>query len=496
MAMEGTTTSGAFTGTILAEKLLKLNITQQSIETLSHWCIFHRKKAREIVETWAKKFHDAPIEQRVPFLYLANDILQNSRRKGSEFVDEFWTVLPRVLRDNVGSGDESVKNAAYRLVDIWEERRVFGSRAQGLREELLGIKRPQPPVHEARHFIVPPSQSPTTDDLVLGMDFKMIEGSLLERVARSYHTVQATAVEEQDAMSKYYAAVSQIESLKEAEGGAGNGNVQVSIINELLEQQAVVKHCIEQLEGFEKVHALLCSHLKDFLLEQENNREQIRTRLQIAQAQLEEVGSIHRRLSSRIASPGTVVEQASFKDFNKDATANHHKGNGQVASPSPRKHAAKKIPTSSAENSHQPTSVAAEVAAKLTASNSSTAMLTSVLSSLAAEEASNGGVQSPNGGRPLEKRLRVDDRPEEVSPPLPPPPPPYLPYAYQSTLPPPPPPLQAGPHLVQRNQHAMGLPPQLLPPGFAPTYQPFQPSSMPYYSQPPLPAPPAPAPRQ
>ena len=43
-------------------------------------------------------------------------------------------------------------------VDIWEERRVFGSRAQGLREELLGIKRPQPPVHEARHFIVPPSQ--------------------------------------------------------------------------------------------------------------------------------------------------------------------------------------------------------------------------------------------------------------------------------------------------------------------------------------------------
>lgn len=85
---------------------------------LSHWCIFHRKKAREIVETWAKKFHDAPIEQRVPFLYLANDILQNSRRKGPEFVDEFWIVLPRVLRDNVGSGDESVKNAAYRLVRV------------------------------------------------------------------------------------------------------------------------------------------------------------------------------------------------------------------------------------------------------------------------------------------------------------------------------------------------------------------------------------------
>lgn len=83
---------------------------------LSHWCIFHRKKAREIVETWAKKFHDAPRDQRVPFLYLANDILQNSRRKGPEFVNEFWTLLPKALREVVDSGPESVKNASYRLV--------------------------------------------------------------------------------------------------------------------------------------------------------------------------------------------------------------------------------------------------------------------------------------------------------------------------------------------------------------------------------------------
>lgn len=161
--MDGITSNGAFTGATLAEKLTKLNASQQSIESilllhrfiplcisfvvstclnsqffnflkarnhfyiieslrpwqhlaLSHWCIFHRKKAREIVKTWAKKFHDAPKEQRVPFLYLANDILQNSRRKGVEFVNEFWTLLPKALREVVDSRDESVKNAAYRLV--------------------------------------------------------------------------------------------------------------------------------------------------------------------------------------------------------------------------------------------------------------------------------------------------------------------------------------------------------------------------------------------
>ncbi|KAK9289448.1 hypothetical protein L1049_007603 [Liquidambar formosana] len=86
-----------FDGQILVEKLSKLNNSQQSIESLSRWCISHRKKAKQIVETWEKLFNSSQKEQRVSFLYLANDILQNSRRKGSEFVNEFWKVLPTAL---------------------------------------------------------------------------------------------------------------------------------------------------------------------------------------------------------------------------------------------------------------------------------------------------------------------------------------------------------------------------------------------------------------
>ncbi len=74
------------------------------------------------METWGRKFREAPREQRVPFLYLANDILQNSRRKGLEFVNEFWTVLPPLLRTVVETGDEAVRNAAFRLV--WDS--LFG----------------------------------------------------------------------------------------------------------------------------------------------------------------------------------------------------------------------------------------------------------------------------------------------------------------------------------------------------------------------------------
>ena len=69
-----------------------------------------------VVQTWDKQFHNSQKEQKVPFLYLANDILQNSKRKGTEFVGEFWKVLPAALKDVVENGDDHGKNAVSRLV--------------------------------------------------------------------------------------------------------------------------------------------------------------------------------------------------------------------------------------------------------------------------------------------------------------------------------------------------------------------------------------------
>ena len=36
------------------EKLAKLTTTQQSIETLSQWCIWHKKSSKNIVDTWGQ----------------------------------------------------------------------------------------------------------------------------------------------------------------------------------------------------------------------------------------------------------------------------------------------------------------------------------------------------------------------------------------------------------------------------------------------------------
>jgi len=56
------------------------------------------------------------MDQKVPLLYLANDILQNSKRQGNEFVQEFWNVLPKALKDIVSQGDDNGKSAVARVV--------------------------------------------------------------------------------------------------------------------------------------------------------------------------------------------------------------------------------------------------------------------------------------------------------------------------------------------------------------------------------------------
>ena len=51
--------------------------------------IFNYKHAANLVTTWRQEALRAAPERKITFLYLANDVIQQSRRKGSHFVDEF-----------------------------------------------------------------------------------------------------------------------------------------------------------------------------------------------------------------------------------------------------------------------------------------------------------------------------------------------------------------------------------------------------------------------
>eukprot|EP00249_Psilotum_nudum_P023431 c28870_g1_i1 orf=314-1930(+) len=409
--------NSAFNGQILAEKLSKLNSSQQSIETLSHWCIFHRKKARQVVETWDKQFRELP-KERVPFLYLVNDILQNSRRRGGEYVTEFWRILPGALKDAMEKCDENGRNVVLRLVDIWEERKVFGSRAHSLREELLG-KDPPPDLPENK---VKSSHK---------IKIKVPVGGIQEKLASAYRSLHGVAAAEDATLGRCNAAAMRIENLgKEADSLNYRGDFQdATLADELQEQQNILSQCVEHLEMSEMARATIVSHLKEALREQESKLELIRAQLQIAQSQSTHAANLQRQLLNN-SSPiiGKLIQhdmRENGSDTLTDNAMNDHlerQPTGDISrQPMPPLPVVENIAPMSNESNKPKSaaSIAAEVAARLAASTSSAQMLTSALSSLAAEEAASlattsVAIQMSVNDFHVEKRQRMIDQPENV----------------------------------------------------------------------------------
>lgn len=355
--------NSVFSEQILADKLSKLNSTQQCIETLSHWCIFHRSKAELVVATWDKQFHNSEMVQKVPLLYLANDILQNSKRKGNEFVNEFWKVLPAALKDVVEKGDDHGKNVVSRLVGIWEERRVFGSRAQSLKDLMLG-EEVLPPLELNRkrsrsvRIVKRDSRSIRT---------KLSIGSTAEKIVSAIHLVLSEHPNEDVEMSNCKSAAHRVRKTEKDVDIAcmtAKDPKRRTLAKELENEENILKQCIEKLKSVEASRVSLVSHLKDALHEQESQLENVRTQTQVAQAQVEEAESMRKRLLDEdylFRSPTSATQGL-------DINAN----GGQT----PKRTAA---------------AIAAEVADKLTASTSSQLIMSSVLSTFAAEEAKSAG---------------------------------------------------------------------------------------------------------
>ncbi|XP_031781850.1 regulation of nuclear pre-mRNA domain-containing protein 1A isoform X2 [Nasonia vitripennis] len=113
-----------FTESALIKKLVELNPSQQSIQTLSLWLIHHRKHHSTIVKVWFKELCKSKDNRKLMFMYLANDVIQNSKKKGPEFGKEFETVLPKAF-EHMKHFDEKTREKLGRLINIWEERGVY-----------------------------------------------------------------------------------------------------------------------------------------------------------------------------------------------------------------------------------------------------------------------------------------------------------------------------------------------------------------------------------
>ncbi|CAH8357424.1 unnamed protein product [Eruca vesicaria subsp. sativa] len=447
--------STVFSEEILIDKLAKLNSTQQSIETLSHWCIFNRVKAELIVTTWEKQFHSTEMAQKVPLLYLANDILQNSKREGNEFVKEFWNVLPKAVKDIVSQGDDHGKGVVSRLVKIWEERKVFGSRSKNLRDVMLGEDCPLPlDVSKKR-----PRGSKSSKRESKSSRTKVSSGGVAEKIASAYHLVVAENSNEEAEMSKCKSAVKRIRKMEkdveEACSTVKDNPKRKSLAKELEEEEYLLRQCIEKLKSVQGSRTSLVNQLKDALREQESELENLEAQIQVAQEQTEEAQKMQKRLNDEdyVSNPTTVAAPGSVSATTiTETTENNGAKSGQASKMTP-----------------------ASIAAMLTASTSSHMIMQSVLSSFAAEATKTSGLSKsestvpvsdtnafvPPYNNPQNQTPATQSQYHLISNPAPPPPPQFLkqpvmnnPYGFGNIplmppgLPPPPPP----PHMISNQQ--------------------------------------------
>jgi len=128
-------------------QLKKLDCSQASIEQLSFWCQFHAKKAALLTPIWEDSLRNAGgggggsngggsknSQNLLAHLYLASDVIQNSRKKnkGEEWMTSWKSVMEDCVKfvwENT-KGEAKIRASVKRMMDVWEERRVFGSRVK------------------------------------------------------------------------------------------------------------------------------------------------------------------------------------------------------------------------------------------------------------------------------------------------------------------------------------------------------------------------------
>jgi regulator of Ty1 transposition protein 103 len=117
-----------FSESTMRERLQKLSNTAHSIQTLSMWILHHQKKnADAILDTWLKVYknyqlyycslyyqiNSRPIciifdfkevrsnsdnERLINLVYLANDVIQNARKKAPSFMIAFFEILQPAVK--------------------------------------------------------------------------------------------------------------------------------------------------------------------------------------------------------------------------------------------------------------------------------------------------------------------------------------------------------------------------------------------------------------
>jgi regulator of Ty1 transposition protein 103 len=85
----------------------------------------------------------APSSRKLVFMYLANDVIQNSKKKGPEYGMSYAPLLVKAFKHiSHHCEDEKTFNSLKRILDVWEERGVYDK--EMIKEWKGVLKHPKP----------------------------------------------------------------------------------------------------------------------------------------------------------------------------------------------------------------------------------------------------------------------------------------------------------------------------------------------------------------
>nr|CAD7394028.1 unnamed protein product [Timema cristinae] len=273
-----------FTESALAKKLSDLNSSQQSIQTLSLWLIHHRKHHATIVKVWFKELVKAKDSRKLTFMYLANDVIQNSKKKGPEYGKEFATVLRKAFEAMaVPENDEKTRRSLGRILQIWEERGVYDSKLitefkKGLEVEVDGMKE----LHVTLSPRTPAGDPPEPEELIKAL-------SDLENSASSDAAVR-------ERIANLPPEVSELSHLTKLEDRAAGERLAIQVGEAVKLLNEYNKRLSTEMKDREKLMVMM----RDFLQAQRDLLAQAELRLEEYSEKLRKVYAVRQEVKSHL----------------------------------------------------------------------------------------------------------------------------------------------------------------------------------------------------
>lgn len=121
--------------TNLEKRFQSVSTSQGSIQSLSFFCLHYKNHHAKIAQTWLRCLQKSEVPHRLTLIYLANDIVQNAKRKNTlAFIDDFKSIL----KDTVPYlKDDKIKKSVERVFSIWQDRAIYDSKFTNELKELL-----------------------------------------------------------------------------------------------------------------------------------------------------------------------------------------------------------------------------------------------------------------------------------------------------------------------------------------------------------------------